>query len=198
MNIERIRQKGFALSLILYPLMLFIGFVTHPNLLAMEPLHTVEHLVSRFHNNPMYHYGHLIVTFAVPVIIVYFIGTMNLLQGKGKKYGFWGAVLGVLGAFILAVDKGALCLTMSAFDTLPDDQFASFTPYLEVIVSKKGLLFIVWLLFALIIGGILQAIGLMKEGIIKKWQGILIIVGLQSCKMLTISILKALLSLQPL
>jgi hypothetical protein len=178
MNIEEIKQKGFGLSIILFPLMLFIGFVTHPNLLAMEPLHTVEQLVRRFHNNPMYHYGHLIVTFAVPLMIVYFIGTSNLLQGKGKKYGFWGGVFGVFGAFILAVDKGALCLTMSAFDTLPEDQFADFTPYLQVIVSKKGLLFIVWLLFALVLGGILQAIGLMKESIIKKWQGLLIIVGL--------------------
>lgn len=158
--------------------MLFIGFVTHPNLLAMEPLQTVEQLVGRFHNNSMYHIGHLIVTFAVPVMIVYFVGTMNLLQEKGKKYGFWGGVIGVFGAFILAVDKGALCLTMSAFDTLPEDQFDDFTPYLQVIVSKEGLLFIVWLLFALVIGGILQVIGLMKEKIIKKWQGILIITGL--------------------
>ncbi len=178
MTIETIRQKGFALSIILFPLMLFIGFVTHPNLLAMEPLHTADQLVSRFHNNPMYHIGHLIVTFAVPVMMVYFIGTMNLLQGEGKKYGFWGGVIALFGAFILAVDKGALCLTMSAFDTLPEDQFADFTPYLEVIVSKKGYLIIVWLLFALILGGIIQAIGLMKEKIIKKWQGVLIIVGL--------------------
>jgi hypothetical protein len=178
MDIETFKQKGFAISIILYPLMLFIGFVTHPNLLAMEPLQTVEQLVGRFHNNSMYHIGHLIVTFAVPVMIVYFVGTMNLLQEKGKKYGFWGGVIGVFGAFILAVDKGALCLTMSAFDTLPEDQFDDFTPYLQVIVSKEGLLFIVWLLFALVIGGILQVIGLMKEKIIKKWQGILIITGL--------------------
>ena len=178
MTIDNIKKKGFALSIILYPLMLFIGFVTHPNLLAMEPLHTVDQLVGRFHNNPMYHIGHLIVTFAVPVIIVFFIGTMNLLQGVGKKYGFWGAVLGIFGAFILAVDKGALCLTMSAFDTLPEDRFIEFTPFLEVIVSKKGYLFIVWLLFALVIGGIIQTIGLMKESIIKKWQGTLIIIGL--------------------
>ena len=178
MSIEEIKHKGFALSIIIYPVMLFIGFVTHPNLLAMKPLHTVEQLVDRFHNNPMYHYGHLIVTFAVPVIIVYFVGCMNLLQGRGKKFGFWGAVLGVFGAFILAVDKGALCLTMSAFDTLPEDQFQNFTPYLEVIVSKKGLLFIVWLLFALVLGGIIQVIGLLKEKIIAKWQGIFIIIGL--------------------
>ena len=178
MTIEQIKQKSFGLSILLYPLMLFIGFVTHPHLLEMEPLHTVEQLVRRFHNNPMYHIGHLIVTFAVPVIIVYFIGTMNSLKGKGKKYGFWGCVIGVFGAFILAVDKGALCLTMSAFDTLPEEQFAEITPLLQVIVSKEGLLFIVWLLFALVIGGIIQVIGLLKEGIIRKWQGILIIVGL--------------------
>ena len=178
MDIEKIKQKSFAISIILYPVMLFIGFVTHPNLLEMQPLHTVEQLVDRFHNNPMYHIGHLIVTFAVPVIIVYFIGTMNLLKGKGKSYGFWGGVIGVFGAFILAVDKGALCLTMSAFDTLPEQEFQNFIPYLEVIVSKKGFLFIVWLLFALIVGGVIQTVGLMKEQVIQKWQGYLIIIGL--------------------
>ncbi len=62
MKIENIKKKSFALSIIVYPLMLFIGFVTHPNLLAMEPLQTVEQLVNRFHNNSMYHIGHLIVT----------------------------------------------------------------------------------------------------------------------------------------
>jgi hypothetical protein len=178
MTIEKIKQKGYGLSIILFPLMLFIGFVSHPNLLAMQSLQTVEQLVGRFHNQPMYHYGHLIVTFSVPFIIAYFVGTMNLLQGKGKTFGFWGGVIGVFGAFILAVDKGALCLTMSAFDTLPEERFANFTPYLQVIVSKKGLLFIVWLLPALVVGGVLQAIGLMKEQIIMKWQGVLIIVGL--------------------
>ncbi len=178
MSIEKIKQRAFAISIILYPVMLLIGFVTHPNLLEMQPLFTVEHLVERFHNNRMYHIGHLIVTFAVPVIIVFFIGSMNLLQGPGKWFGFWGGVLGVFGAFILAVDKGALCLTMSAFDTLPEDQFNEFTPFLEPIVSKKGLLVIVWLLFLLIIGGIVQTIGLLKEKVIEKWQAVLIIIGL--------------------
>ncbi|MGI9544162.1 MAG: hypothetical protein ACR2MX_12965 [Cyclobacteriaceae bacterium] len=178
MAIETIRHKAYALSIVIYPLMLFIGFVTHPNLIAMEPLHTVEQLVRRFHNNPMYHFGHLIVTFAVPVIIVFMIGTMNLLQGEGRKYGFWGGVIGVFGAFILAVDKGALCLVLSAFDTLPEKEFQSFVPYLQVIVDKAGLLFIVYFIFALAIGGIIQTIGLMKEKVIQKWQGILIITGL--------------------
>lgn len=37
MKIENIKKKSFALSIIVYPLMLFIGFVSHPNLLDMEP-----------------------------------------------------------------------------------------------------------------------------------------------------------------
>lgn len=43
---------------------------------------------------------------------------------KGIWYGFIGAVAGIFGAFILAVDKRSLCLVLSAFDTLPDAQFA--------------------------------------------------------------------------
>lgn len=124
--------------------------------------------------------GICIVTFSVPVIIIYFLGVMKILQGNGKAFGFWGAVIGIFGAFILAVDKGALCLTMSAFDTLSEGQFAVFAPFLQVIVSKSGLLFIVWLLFALVIGGIMQIVGLLKEKVIQKWQGILIITGLST------------------
>ena len=79
---------------------------------------------------------------------------------------------------MLAIDKGALCLVLSAFDTLPEDQFAAFVPYLQVIVDRTGLLFIVYLLPLLPFGAIIQAIGLMREGRIASWQGAAIIVGL--------------------
>ncbi len=178
MKIETIKKKGFALSLIAFPLMLLTGFLMHPNLLKLEPLQTVEQLVARFHNQLMYHIGHLIVTFTVPVIMIALTSIMNVLQGKGKSFGFWGGIIGLFGAFILAVDKGALCLVMSAFDTLPEEQFQKFVPFLSVIVNKAGLLWVVWLLPALPIGAAIQAYGLMKEQFISKWQGVCIIVGL--------------------
>jgi hypothetical protein len=178
MKIETIKNKGFALSLIAFPLMLLIAFVMHPNLLKMEALHTVEQLVARFHNEPMYHIGHLIVTFAVPVIMIMLISSMNVLQGKGKVFGYWGGVLGLFGAFILAVDKGALCLVMSAFDTLSEAKFQELVPFLSVIVNKEGMLWVVWLLPLLPIGAAIQAMGLIKEKFIKKWQGVCIVAGL--------------------
>lgn len=178
MKIETIRKKGFAISIIAFPVMLLTGFLMHPNLLKLEALQTVEQLVGRFHNQPIFHIGHLIVMFAVPVIMIALISFMNVLQGKGKQLGFWGGIIGLFGAFILAVDKGALCLVLSAFDTLPEAKFQEFVPYLSVIVNKAGLLWVVWLLPLLPVGAAIQALGLLKEKFISKWQTICIILGL--------------------
>jgi hypothetical protein len=178
MKIESIKTKGFAISLIAFPVMLLTGFLMHPNLLKLEALQTVEQLVGRFHNQPVFHIGHLIVMFAVPVIIIALTSFMNVLQGKGKQLGFWGGIIGLFGAFILAVDKGALCLVLSAFDTLPEDKFQEFVPFLSVIVNKAGMLWVVWLLPLLPVGAAIQALGLLKEKYISKWQTIFIIIGL--------------------
>jgi hypothetical protein len=178
MNLETIKKKGFVISLIAFPLMLLAGFLMHPHLLKLEALQTVEQLVGRFHNKPVYHIGHLIVMFAVPVIIIATISQMNVLQGRGKRPGFWGGIIALFGAFILAVDKGALCLVLSAFDTLPESQFRDFVPFLSVIVNKMGLLWVVWMLPLLPVGAAMQAFGLYKERFISKWQFICIVTGL--------------------
>jgi hypothetical protein len=178
MKIETIKKYGFAISIIAFPLMLLEGFLMHPHLLKLEALQTVEQLVGRFHNQPEYHIGHLIVMFAVPVIMIALISFMNILQGKGKRLGFWGGIIGLFGAFILAVDKGALCLVMSAFDTLSEADFQKFVPFLSVIVNKSGLLWVVWLLPLLPLGASIQALGLLNEKFISRWQAICIITGL--------------------
>jgi hypothetical protein len=178
MLIDPLKKKGFAISAIAFPVMLLTGFLMHPNLLKLEALQTVEQLVGRFHNQPVNHMVHLIVMFTVPVIMIALISFMNVLQGKGRQFSFWGGIIGLFGAFILAVDKGALCLVLSAFDTLPEDQFQEFVPFLSVIVNKAGLLWVVWLLPLLPIGAAIQAFGLMKEKFISKWQTACIVSGL--------------------
>lgn len=178
MKIESIKIKGFAISLIAFPVMLLTGFLMHRDLLKLEALQTVEQLVGRFHKQPLYHIGHLIVMFAVPVIMIALTGIMNLLQKKGKPFGFWGGIIGLFGAFILAVDKGALCLVLSAFDTLPEPEFRAFIPFLSMIVNKAGMLWVVWLLPLLPVGAAIQAWGLQKERYIRKWQAACIITGL--------------------
>lgn len=178
MGIETIKKKGFAISLIAFPAMLLIGFLMHPNLLKLEALQNVEQLVGRFHKQPVYHFGHFIVMFTVPLIMIAMISIMNVLQGNGRKLGFWGGIIALFGAFILAVDKGALCLILSAFDTLPEAEFQEFVPYLRVLVNKAGLLWVVWLLPLLPVGASIQTLGLLKEKFISRWQTVCIISGL--------------------
>jgi hypothetical protein len=103
---------------------------------------------------------------------------MSVLQSRGAWLGFIGGVLGVFGAFMLAVDKGALCLVLTAFQTLPEGQFNNTIPALQTLLDKAGWLWIVWLFLLLQIGFVLQTIGLIKEKLIPKWQGVFIIVGL--------------------
>ncbi len=92
-TIDTLKNKGLVFSIIAFPIMLLSGFLMHPNLLLMEPLETAQQLVGRFRNNPIYHIGHLIVMFCVPVIIIFLVGAMNMLQGKGISLGFWDGII---------------------------------------------------------------------------------------------------------
>lgn len=177
-QIQRVKNILYGWSLILFPIMLLLGFLLHPDLLSFELTTTAQQLADKFRHSELFHIGHLIVTLAVPLIIAGHLGILERLQGKGAWYGFIGAVVGIFGAFILAVDKGALCLVLSAFDTLPDAQFAQLVPLLQVMVDRAGLLWLNWLLVLLPLGAIIQSIGLIKEKQVARWQGIGMIVGL--------------------
>lgn len=177
-SIQRAKLVLYGCSFVLFPAMLLVGFLMHPNLLGFELTTTAEQLAAKFRNNDLFHIGHLIVTFAVPLIIAMHLAVMQRLRGKGCWYGFIGGLIGIFGAFILAVDKGSLCLVLSGFDTLSDADFAQIGPALQTIVDMDGLLAINWLLVLLSVGGIIQAIGLVKERQLRAWQGIGIVVGL--------------------
>ena len=64
---------------------------------------------------------------------------MKMLDQSASAWvGFVGAVVAILGSIFLAVDKGALCLTMSAFDTLPEKEFVQIMPGIMAMFSKKA------------------------------------------------------------
>ena len=172
------KQFIYGLSILLFSPLLLVGFLSHPDLLSLQLTTTAAELAANFHHSAAFHIGHLIVIVAIPLIVAELLCCAEILRGRGAWFGFIGAAVGIVGAIVLAIDKGALCLVLSAFDTLPEDQFAAFVPYLQVIVDRTGLLFIVYLLPLLPFGAIIQAIGLMREGRIASWQGAAIIVGL--------------------
>ena len=103
---------------------------------------------------------------------------MDILgSGNAAWAGIIGAVLAVLGAILLAADKGALCLTMSALDTIPEESFSAMMPGLLAMFSKKGWMILLWGIILLPAGFAIQAVGLLQAGTLPAWQSILFLIG---------------------
>lgn len=103
----------FGLSVLVFPFMLLVGFATHPNILSFSMVADVESWAEEWRSSDWFHIGHLLVMFAVPFITLAAIGLTQLLHRRGVWYGFIGSLLGVFGAFMLAVDKGALTFMLT-------------------------------------------------------------------------------------
>ena len=124
------------------------------------------------------HFGHALVTLCTGLLVVVAIHFMTIQKGKSTAwYGFIGGVLAIFGALMLAADKGALCLTMSALDTLPEHEFGAMMPGLLAMFAKKGWLILIWGLLFLPIGFVIQAIGLLKSRSLATWQSLLFLIG---------------------
>ncbi len=175
---KKIMDTISGVSILTFPILMLIGFLLHPDIMSLEQVRTPEQLANNFHNNTMWHIGHLIVALSIPFIIFSIMHFMNLLKEEGLRYGIIGGISAIFGAVALALDKGSFCLILSGFDTLPDAEFVGLIPYLQVFIDKPGLLVINWLLILIPLGVSFQTIGLIKEKHVKHWQGILIIVGL--------------------
>jgi hypothetical protein len=169
---HRARRVFTGLCFIIFPLIFVFAFSVHPDLLSPH-LFGPDELILRAHNAGLLQFGHVLVTLVV--VAVHF---MNLLdRTSGAWAGLVGGAVAILGAIILAADKGALCLTMTAFDTLPADKFSLMMPGLLAMFSYKGWLVLLWGIALLPLGFAIQAVGLLKSGAIPRWQSALFLVG---------------------
>jgi len=176
-QIDSVKRIGTGLSLIIFPLIFIFAFAGHPNLFNPHFLGPAD-LIQRAHNNMLLHFGHALVTLCTGLLVVVAIHFMNVLKNTSNEWwGFIGCVIAILGALILGVDKGALCLTMSAIDTIHESEFINMTPGLLAMFEKKGWLILINGLMLLPVGFIIQTIGLLKSNSLAKWQSILFLIG---------------------
>ena len=170
------KRMATGLAIILFPLIFVFAFAVHPGLLHPHVLGPQE-LIQRAHQNELLQFGHLLVTLVTMLLIVATLHFMTLLEKSAAWAGTIGGMLAIFGAVILAVDKGALCLTMSALDRLPEAQFSQMLPGLLAMFSKQGWLVILWGIVLLPIGFAIQALALIRTRALPRWQGILFLIG---------------------
>ena len=59
--LERTKRIGAGVCIIVFPIMLLIGFVTHPNILSFERVIDYAVWTSEWRTSDMFHIGHLLV-----------------------------------------------------------------------------------------------------------------------------------------
>jgi hypothetical protein len=176
--LEAVQRIGIGLAFILFPLIFIYAFAAHPGLFHPHLIADGHELVARVHHNSALHLGHSLMLFSVPMLIIVAFQFKGLLECRQAPWsGLIGGTLAVLGAVVLAADKGALCLTLSAFDTLPEYEFAALLPGLEALMAKKGWLFVMWGILLLPLGFTIQAIGLIKTRAFSLWQTVPLLIG---------------------
>ncbi len=175
--LDQIKQIGVGLAFIIFPMLFIFAFAVHPGLLQPHLL-SPEEIILRAHNNGLLQFGHVLVMLSTTLLIVVALHFMKLLDHSSLAWaGFIGAAIAILGAIILAADKGALCLTMSAFDTLPEKVFGQIMPGVMAMFTKQGWMVLLWGILFLPIGFAIQAIALLKTNTLPLWQSILFLIG---------------------
>jgi hypothetical protein len=175
--IERARRLGTAAALVVMPAIFVFAFATHPglgNLRLLEP----SQLILRARGNPVLQFAHALVTLNTALLVVVALHLQSLLRaGRGAWAGLVGGGMAVIGACLLAADKGALCLTMSALDAVDNNTFNAMMPGLMAIFEKQGWAVLVWGMVLLPLGVGMQAIGLMRSGAWPKWRAGALLAG---------------------
>jgi hypothetical protein len=174
--LQTAKRIGTGLAFILFPLIFVFAFSVHPGFSNPHFLNPQE-LVFRAHQNGLLQFGHMLVTLNTCLLIVCALHFMRLLDRSEGWMGTIGGILAIFGAMILAADKGALCLTMSALDHISESQFLQMVPGLLAMFSKQGWLVLLWGIVFLTLGFAIQAIALIKTGALPRWQSIVFLIG---------------------
>lgn len=173
---DRLRRVGTGLCFVVFPLVWVIAFAVHPDLLDPRPMLDAREIILRAHGDAVLQAGHALVTLNTALAVVVAVHFMRLLEGtRAARLGLVGASLAVVGACMLAADKGALCLTMSALDTLPEDQFRQMLPGLLAMFGYEGWMVLVWGLVLMPVGVIVQLAGMWRAGVLARWRVVLLL-----------------------
>ncbi len=177
-TLEQTKRVGTGLAFILFPLIFVFAFAVHPDLLHPRLLGPAE-LALRAHGNDLLQFAHALVTLNTGLLVVAALHLMGVLERHSSGWaGYVGGAIAIVGALILAADKGALCLTMSALDALPESVFAQTLPGVLAIFMKQGWLVLLWGIVCLPIGFAVQAVALLKTRALPRWQGGLFLIAI--------------------
>jgi hypothetical protein len=100
-KVQSVKRIESGLGIIFFPVKLLLGFVLHPSFLSSGMITTVEEWAHEWRGVFLFHFGHVLVTLAVSLIITASVRFMGLLKDAGAWLGFFRGMLGAFGALML-------------------------------------------------------------------------------------------------
>ena len=128
-----------------------------------------QDLIAHFNNQPLLHWAHLIEFLCAPLLMVIAVHFYGQLSSEQPKLSLLALMVAGMGTFMLAGNKAALCLTLSAFDTLDDAALQALVPGLEVIANRTAHMAILWGIPMLPLGFFLFSVALLRSKTTPKW-----------------------------
>jgi len=176
-QLNRTKQIITGTSFIAFPLLFIIGNAIHSDIFSLEMIHNAEEWMHEIHGNKLQQIGNLLELSSAPFLIIMAISFINTTNKKGWQWGLIGGLMVFIGSVSLAANKGAFCLSVAGFDTLPDADYQQIIPAFQSLFAKNGLLKVTLTLPLLPLGFVVQSIGLLKGKYIPQWQSILVLSG---------------------
>ena len=161
----------------MFPVFFIAAQIMHPDLFHIEMITEGKQWIEHFRGQDLLHFAHLLEFLCAPLLIIMALHYKNILRKKVPILSFLGVCMVFIGALMLLGNKSALCLTISGFDTLNDQQLFQLIPGLNMMLRKEGMMAVLWLLPLLPLGYVLIAITLFKSNYVPKWQSVMLIIG---------------------
>jgi len=179
---ESIKRVGIGLSMILAPLLLGVGFASHPPLgFASHPPQSTsgaEELRVIVATSARWDLAHVLILVSLVLFIPAVVGVMRFLQRRGAWFGLIGGIFVAIGVVFFAAWVGGEGFASSTLASLPANQQAALAPAMHAIIDAKGALAIVDTTSVLLIAGLLVlAIGLFAARTVGQWMSVAMAVG---------------------
>jgi len=176
-TITLIEHYGTAAAFFLFPLCFVAAQLMHPNMLQMSLITDGRDWIAHFRGQSLLHAAHALEFLCAPLLIIMSLHYKRVLHERAPRLGFVGVVMSFTGALMLLGNKSALCLTISAFDTLPDAALMQLAPGLDVMLRREGWMALLWLLPLLPLGFAVIGIALYRTRLVPRWQSVTLTIG---------------------
>lgn len=171
---DHTERKGFAIFMIVAPLIVLAACIIHPPHGAENP---TEYYQAAHDHSDRFYVSHTLFFFGGVVMLPAIIGLARLVQRTHPKQAFWGMVLSAMGMVAWGALDGFDFMTYIAGSSSNLDS-ATMQQYIDDVDENSAVLIPVSAVFlTLIVGLCFLVSGLARAGIIRFWHALLMPIG---------------------